>query len=224
MQFPSLPFNDENFVPNLVQKCRPKRATAAKPTHPLSGISENTHTATPKPIHPNAYVPGKWASLKNGILATRLPKIAGANTAMEVSLSDENDEFFEATDANFVPHGDNSKAYGAEPHMLEPLVPDGTPLDLSPLKHQKWSSGALSAFPFAGANHLHICDESDECSLLHILNHEVEQLDAEDPSRSLWGSLRAIAFGLNDQEYEQEFPWAKYVQREYRETDHEGVV
>lgn len=216
MQFPGLSFTDENLVPTSNLKHKLSKVQPSRSPNLLSGIlsvSPNVANAqnfrSTQKFQP-AYIPGKW--FKELSFATKLPDIEGVPPQVANVLSDESDEFFEATEAGSVPLVDYRQFQGVEPHMSQPLLPDGSPLDLSPLRHQKWKTNVSNSFPFAGNSGFQNYDNNDECSLMHIMNHEVELLDAEENGRSLWGSLKAIAFGLNAQEYEEEFPWDKFVQ------------
>lgn len=133
------------------------------------------------------------------------------NANIELTLDSDNVNFdiWEPQNHTTSHHFCESHIY-IEPHMTEPL-PDISLLDLSILGSQKGTTNVTNAVPLASAWEFNSCQESDECSLLHILTHELEHLDDEQPGKSLWGILKQITFGLSDTEYTKEYPWAKYL-------------
>lgn len=133
------------------------------------------------------------------------------NVNIELTLDSENvniDNWKSQNHTTFHPFCE-SHIY-IEPHMTEPL-PDFSFLDLSILGSQKGTTNVTNAVPLASAWEFNSCEESDECCLLHILTHELEHLDDEQPGKSLWGILKQITFGFSDTEYTKEYPWAKYL-------------
>jgi len=201
----------------------------------------------PLPVHPNAYIPGAWTNTKDlGYVSKSNPIELKRPLSRRFPPIDEAiEEFFEAGNicekeniatshgfSGLVSHQNQKSCHNLgssanlrnldqfkdiEPHMTAPL-PNISKLDLSLLNSQKDTTNVSNAVPLAGAWEFNSCEESDECSLLHILTHELEHLDDANQTKSLWGILKQMTIGLNDEEYFEEYPWSRYVSDD-REKD-----
>lgn len=94
------------------------------------------------------------------------------------------------------------------PHMVGPLLPDHAPLEFKGM-HNLTTDAVTNYGPFSNVVDIDVLH--DEAALVYILDHEMENLDAQ-PTR--WGLLRRAMRWLRrlpEEEYYTTYPWARYV-------------
>ncbi|OBA24545.1 hypothetical protein METBIDRAFT_30782 [Metschnikowia bicuspidata var. bicuspidata NRRL YB-4993] len=186
-------------------------------------------------LHPNTPLPGRWwgsqLQEKNPSGSSRIPKekknpFAIKNASL-THLDDESsmDEFFETVnELSLLQQADRFSEYSPlssaledfdpeiRPHMTEPLLPDGSPLNFSAIKLCRGETNIYSATPLARVWEFNSDTDKHEYSILNILADEFENLDedASEPKQSLWSQFRKLTVGLNEDEYNECYPWAKY--------------
>lgn len=163
-----------------------------------------------------AAIPGSWSGSKGNSFA--------ANSPLTKSVSPALPENFGCNIPICTKSDKSAKSQPlarrvAESHMSGPLLPEDAELDFEPLASQKGMTNVSSAIPLASVWEFHASEGNDECSLLHILTHELENINLKQPDTSVWAVLKGLAFGLGDEEYEAEHPWAKYTIRESSGSD-----
>lgn len=177
----------------------------------------------PRAVNPNAFLPGTWIQPRKAFrkLRTIDRELEVAQQELDflktLAKEEDSDEYYEASLALPGPKTSESGCmplylHHIKPHMTAPLLDDSAPLDLSILLQEKGPSSVQAAAPMAHVWEFDPCNRDDECSLLHILSEELENLDIEDPKQSVWEILKEVTVGLNEIEYDKKYPWAKYVQ------------
>lgn len=110
------------------------------------------------------------------------------------------------------------------PHMSKPLANDDCPLDLSLLERN--SNAVLHAAPFCNMYEDSAENLNEELALLNILTYEITHSEPADnlskPSRlrKIIDSIKLFfKSSLSNEEYNEKFPWAKFIPREELEED-----
>lgn len=193
-------------------------------------------------LHPNAPIPGRWwgtqlyeRNTPSWPKNTKDKKAPFAIANMSLAHLDEEssmDEFFETTDKfvrppeNFTDYSPLSSALedfdpDIKPHMTEPLLPDGSPLNFSPIKQHRGETNIFSATPLARVWEFNSGTDKHEYSILNILADEFENLDEEkeEPKQGFWSQFRKFTVGLSEDEYDHHYPWAKYSIRNLLENE-----
>ncbi|GEQ66434.1 hypothetical protein JCM33374_g97 [Metschnikowia sp. JCM 33374] len=220
--------------------------------HELSSGSLDQSLEPPKPkisnfrvLHPNTSIPGRWwgfqsheenSSGRNKQLKEKKIPFAHLNPS-STHLEEESsvDEFFETSD-NFVrlSRADHFTAYNPlssaledfdpeiKPHMTEPLLPDGSPLDFSPIEQYRGETNIFSTTPLARVWEFNSVTDKHEYSILNILADEFESLDEDNDSKpGWWSQFRKLTVGLSEDEYDSHYPWAKYCIRSLSDGENE---
>ncbi|CCE79534.1 Piso0_001606 [Millerozyma farinosa CBS 7064] len=110
------------------------------------------------------------------------------------------------------------------PHMSKPLANADCSLDLSFLERN--SNAVLHAAPFCNMYEDSTENISEESALLNILTYEITKSEPADNSskpsrfRKVIGSLKSFfKSSLSNEEYNEKFPWAKFIPQEELEED-----
>lgn len=178
----------------------------------------------PKTLHPNAYIPGSWTQAKELCYASKLPQLSGS--FQKKPAIEEPESEHECTTDNSTRTTEISKSTNADLleqetlHMAGPLLDNSAILDLSVLRPQRGMTSVENAVPLASFWQFDTSEDTDECSLMQILSHELESLEREDSRKSLWGMLKEMTLGPSESEYLEQHPWALYTPQ--NESDEES--
>lgn len=106
-----------------------------------------------------------------------------------------------------------------KPHMTRPLAPGVTTLDFSLLEKQRGLTNVFTATPLARVREFHTKPQVEECTLLNILADEfdIQQFGSPKKSASVWKTLKHLTLGVNADDFDQMFPWAKYSDQMVKE-------
>ncbi|KAM9918064.1 hypothetical protein OXX59_008918 [Metschnikowia pulcherrima] len=205
--------------------------------------SKNTNLRV---LHPNSSVPGRWLGAhpnEKKFVGRPIRDQAAPVSSRNLNQShieDESslDEFFETTDkfsqfsqsrhyTEYNPLSSKLEAFDPhiKPHMTEPLLPDGSPLDFSGIRQYRGETNIYSTTPLARVWEFSSSTDKHEYSILNILADEFENLDTvqNEPKQGLWSSIKKYTVGLSEDEYDEQYPWAKYCNRSLSESGDEDV-
>lgn len=102
-----------------------------------------------------------------------------------------------------------------KPHMTRPLAPRNYVLDFSPLEKERGLTNVYTATPLARVREFHSKPQPEECTLLNILADEFDDQQSESPktSTSVWKTIKHFTLGVNEDDFDKMFPWAKYAEQ-----------
>lgn len=189
-------------------------------------------------LHPNAPIPGRWWGSQNHEKCSKrwsnhakenqIPFSMRHGSLTHVNEESSMDEYFETKDTlerisltdHFLEYNPMSAALEdfdpeVKPHMTEPLLPDGSPLNLFAIRQYCGETNVYSATPLARVWEFNTEADEHEYSILNILADEFENIDEKqgELKRSLWSQFKKLTIGLSEEEYNEQYPWAKYCIR-----------